>query len=124
MALPVAAHAPTVDASAASKRKQLKAFPRLNGNLMSLLISCEVGGNKVPEQLIDPTLREVLPVHDQLNAGSNFATSRDGVALQHHHTGASLGKRGFVKQSRKKMRPGKLPATTARQDNTVGVGDG
>jgi len=93
------------------KRKQLKAFPRLNGKPMSLLISCEVGGNEVPEQLIDPTLRELLPVHDHLNASSNFATSSGGVALQHHHKGASLGKRGLVKQSRKKMRPGKLPAT-------------
>ena len=27
---------------------------------MSLLISCEVGGNEVPEQLIDPALRDVL----------------------------------------------------------------
>lgn len=93
------------------KRKQLKASPRLNGKPMSLLISCEVGGNEVPEQLIDPTLRELLSVHDHLNASSNFATSLGGVALQHHHQGASLGKRGLVKQSRKKMRPGKLPAT-------------
>ena len=78
---------------------------------MALLISCEVGGNQVPEQLIDPTLRELLPVHDHLTANGNPATLSDGVALQHHHKGASLGKRGLVKKSRKKMRPGKLPAT-------------
>ena len=78
---------------------------------MSLLISCEVGGNKVPEQLIDPALRDVLRVSDHMIASGEHENSSRGVALQHHHRGASLGKRGSVKQSRKKMRPGKLPAT-------------
>ncbi len=93
------------------KRQQLKASPRLNGKPMSLLISCEVGGNAVPQQLIDPALRELLPVHDHLHASGKQATFSGGVALQHHHKGASLGKRGIVKQSRKKMLAGKLPVT-------------
>jgi len=75
---------------------------------MSLLISCEVGGNEVPEQLIDPALRDVLRVSgDQSLAPQNPASA---VAL-HHHPGASIGKRGLQKRSRKKLRPGKLPAT-------------
>jgi len=75
---------------------------------MSLLISCEVAGNAVPEQLIDPALREVLPVGGHRSLPTASATP---VALQHHHPGASLGKRGWKKRSRKKLRPGKLPAT-------------
>lgn len=93
------------------QRQQLKASPRFNGKPMSLLISCEVGGNEVPEQLIDPTSRELLPVHDQLTGESKRATTNGGIALQHHHTGASLGKRGLIKKSRKRISPGKLPAT-------------
>ena len=98
---------------------------------MSLLISCEVGGNAVPQQLIDPALRDLLPVHDHLNTdhlntdhhntdhlniSGNHATSSPDVALQHHHRGASLGKRGSVKRSRKKLRPGKLPATLSHDE--------
>ena len=72
---------------------------------MSLLISCEVGGNKVPEQLIDPALRELLRVSDHMIVNGEHENSSRGVALQHHHRGASLGKRGSVKQSRKKCAP-------------------
>ena len=93
------------------KRQQLKASPRLNGKPMSLLISCEVGGNEVPEQLIDPALRELLSVRDHVNNKGEHPAASGHIALQHHHTGASLGKRGSVNHSRKKMRPGKLPAT-------------
>ena len=82
---------------------------------MSLLISCEVGGNGVPEQLIDPALRDVLPVHQHLNSNAKDVPSV-ADALQHHHRGASLGKRGKVKLSRRKLRPGKLPATLSHDE--------
>lgn len=108
------------------RRQDLKASPSKSGKPMSLLISCEVGGNEVPEQLIDPTLRNLLPVHKipvhkipaqkhldghHLAGSGKPTTSTTEIALQHHHRGASLGKRGSAKPSRKKMRPGKLPAT-------------
>jgi len=81
---------------------------------MSLLISCEVGGNAVPTQLIDPALRDLRQVNPHHPTPTLDLASP--VALQHHHTGASLGKRGSSKRAQRKLRPGKLPATLSHDE--------
>jgi predicted N-formylglutamate amidohydrolase len=86
----------------------------LPGKPMSLLISCEVGGNEVPEQLIDPALRDLQQAKTRTHTPTLDLASP--VALQHHHAGASLGKRGTSKRSRKKLRPGKLPVTLSHDE--------